>query len=145
MSKIIKNGISYGGTATTANQIMYSPTETVADKLDSLEVITQTYNVSTYGGSIKFTRQGNLVTVQAWGIGTTSAISTVGVITLLQDIDTKFLPSDDVYIAGFRISGYSTDHFQGYRLRDKTQKTLISYVYTNKPIDNGCFSTAYSV
>ena len=37
MSKIIRNGIEYGGTATTANQVQYSPTETVADKIDELE------------------------------------------------------------------------------------------------------------
>jgi len=36
MPKIIRNGISYGGTATTANQVQYSPTETVADKIDEL-------------------------------------------------------------------------------------------------------------
>lgn len=37
MSKIIRNGIEYGGTATTANQVQYSPTETVADKIDELD------------------------------------------------------------------------------------------------------------
>lgn len=37
MSKIIRNGIEYGGTATTANQVQYSPTETVADKIDELK------------------------------------------------------------------------------------------------------------
>jgi len=37
MSKIIRNGIEYGGTATTANQVQYSPTETVADKIDEID------------------------------------------------------------------------------------------------------------
>lgn len=148
MGYIIKNGISYSGSNTPyATEIPMSSSDStsVANKINNLNVITQTYTVATYGGTIKFTRQGNLVTVQAWDIGTTSPISTVGVITLLQNIDTKFLPSDDVYIAGFRSNGYSTDHFQGYRLRDTTQKTIISYVYTNKPINSGCFSAAYSV
>lgn len=49
MSKIIKNGISYGGTATTANQVIYSPTETVADKLDGLQA---KYFSLTYSSSI---------------------------------------------------------------------------------------------
>jgi hypothetical protein len=51
MSKIIRNGIEYGGTATTANQVQYSPTETVADKIDTLGSVSHfTATGSVYGG-----------------------------------------------------------------------------------------------
>lgn len=51
MSKIIRNGIEYGGTATTANQVQYSPTETVADKINTLGSIRRfSATGSIYGG-----------------------------------------------------------------------------------------------
>lgn len=53
MSKIIRNGIEYGGTATTANQVQYSPTETVADKIDELEPDITTQTVDGISWTIK--------------------------------------------------------------------------------------------
>jgi hypothetical protein len=53
MSKIIRNGIEYGGTATTANQVQYSPTETVAEKIDELESNITTRTVDGISWTIK--------------------------------------------------------------------------------------------
>ena len=44
MGAFFNNGEQYGGTATTASQVMYNTTESVADKIDELEneITTQT-------------------------------------------------------------------------------------------------------
>lgn len=67
MSKIIRNGIEYGGTATTANQVQYSPTETVAEKIDELGEITTgqaTLDTSKIDrGGISYVKIGKIVIV----------------------------------------------------------------------------------
>lgn len=70
MSKIIRNGIEYGGTATTANQVQYSPTETVAEKIDELSdfetgsCVLNTTNVTS--GKVDFSRIGKMVIISGY-------------------------------------------------------------------------------
>jgi hypothetical protein len=53
MGAFFNNGEQYGGTATTASQVMYNTTESVADKIDELESNITTQTVDGISWTIK--------------------------------------------------------------------------------------------
>jgi hypothetical protein len=162
MGAFFNNGEQYGGTATTASQVMYNTTESVADKIDELDEKTgsdipvstgetetiaealtvshDTYFISTYGGTIDCYRQRNVVSIICKRVGADTPLPQ-GAFYDLATIDEKYRPKVETWVAGFGQSNLQNSSMTGYII--ETSGKVRVYAYS--PIAFGAFVTSFIV
>lgn len=119
MGAFFNNGEQYGGTATTASQVMYNTTESVADKIDELGAKTGEdipVNTLTPNTSIN-----SAINACFGRTGSDIPVSTGETETIAEAIDSLVSPIQQTITAGSNITSFETRVF-------KTGKIVNGYV-----------------
>lgn len=105
---------------------------------------TDTYNVSTYGGTIICQKWGRLVNIQANNIGTVQALPS-GASYTLTSIASKYCPANSLRVVGMANAGsyQATTNSQSYSIGSDGRIT--TYAYTAPSIANGVFNITFLV
>jgi len=105
---------------------------------------TDTYNVSTYGGTIVCQKWGRLVNIQANNIGTVQQLPT-GSTHVLANIASKYRPANSLRVVGMANAGsfQATTNSQSYNIG--SDGNISTYAYTAPTIGSGVFNITFLV
>lgn len=110
---------------------------------DEVTPQTLTYSVETYGGTIKATKIGKLVTIQANGIGATQNITTEG-LYLLATLPTGWRPNNNINVVGFCSGDNHISNEKAFSIG--TAGNIGTYKYDGEnTITNGLFIVSFVV